>query len=278
MQNISLPAPAKLNLFLHIISRRDDGYHNIQTLFQLLDWSDNLHFHVRSDDEISLTSNMNGVPDKDNLVIRAANLLRQKTGCSKGIDIEMEKRLPIGAGVGGGSSNAATTLLALNYLWQTQLTHNDLLELGRELGADVPVFIYGHSAWAEGVGDELSAMILPERWYVLLIPEVQIKTSALFKDPRLSLDSDILSIDHYHPDQGHNDFEKLLRFDYAEIAHALDWLGQFAKARVTGTGSVVFAGFDSKEEAGTIAAQAPSAYKVHVVKGLNESPLRKLFG
>lgn len=276
MQNLSLPSPAKLNLFLHILNRREDGHHNIQTLFQFIDWCDTLHFHVRSDDGIYLKSNIAGVSESDNLVIKAAQKLRQATGCTTGIDIDLEKCLPLGAGIGGGSSNAATTLLALNYLWQTQLSADDLLHLGGQLGADVPVFIYGHSAWADGIGDGLTAMILPERWYVLLVPNVSICTSELYSDPRLVRDGAELNIDHYRHGEGHNDFEKLLRFDHPEIAHALDWLGQFSKARITGSGSIVFAGFDSKEEAGTIAAQASSAYKVQVVKGLNESPLHKV--
>lgn len=276
MENLSLPSPAKLNLFLHIINQRDDGYHNIQTLFQFVDWCDTLHFHVRSDDGIYLESNMDDVAESDNLIVKAAKHLRSATGCQKGIDIRLEKNLPMGAGMGGGSSNAATTFLALNYLWQTQLPIENLLSLGRDIGADVPIFVYGHAAWAEGIGDELTPMILPERWYVLLVPKVSIRTESIYKDPRLTRDSAALTIDHYHPDQGHNDFEKLLRFDHPEIAHALDWLGQFAKSRMTGSGSVVFAGFDSKEEAGTIAAQAPPDYQARVVKGLNESPLHQV--
>jgi len=276
MQNLSLPSPAKLNLFLHILGHREDGYHNIQTVFQFIDWCDTLRFHVRSDDVIQLHSNMTCLADADNLVIKAAYCLREATGCKQGVNINLQKVLPIGGGVGGGSSNAATTLLALNYLWKTQLPIDELLTLGGTLGADVPIFIYGHAAWAEGIGNELTAIILPEPWYVLLVPELSIRTESLFKDPRLTRDSAALTIDSYHPDQGHNDFEKLQRFDYPEIAKALDWLGQFSKARMTGSGCVVFAGFDSKEEAGTIAAQAPSAYQAQVVQGLNESPLHKM--
>ena len=276
MQNLLLPSPAKLNLFLHILAKRDDGYHNIQTLFQFIDWCDLLRFHVRADDRILLDANMANVSDEENLIMKAATLLRDETNCSKGIEIVLQKNLPVNAGLGGGSSNAATTLLALNYLWQTQLTIEELLALGRRLGADVPIFIYGHCAWAEGIGNELTPMILPELWYLLLIPKVSIRTESMFQDPRLTRDSAALTIDHYHPDQGHNDFEKLLRFDHPEIAQALDWLGQFGKSRMTGSGSVIFAGFDSKDEARTIAAQAPAAYQTQVVKGLNESPLHPI--
>lgn len=276
MQNLSVPSPAKLNLFLHILGKRDDGYHNIQTLFQFIDWCDTLHFHVRNDDRVVLNSNMIDLPDDDNLVIKAARCLREVTECSYGVNIELQKNLPLGAGIGGGSSNAATTLVALNYLWQTQLHTDELLALARTIGADVPIFVYGHTAWAEGIGDELTPMILPEPWYVLLMPKVSIRTESVYQDSRLTRDSAALTIDRYHPGQGHNDFEKLLRFDHPEIAHALDWLGQFSKSRMTGSGSVVFGAFDSKEEAGTIAAQAPSAYQTQVVKGLNESPLHKI--
>lgn len=275
MQNLSLPSPAKLNLFLHILGRRDDGYHNIQTVMQFIDWCDTLHFHVRADDEIHLQSTLSEISGTDNLVLKAAYILREATGCKKGIDIDLQKHLPIGGGVGGGSSNAATALLALNYLWQTQLSQDDLLKLGSRLGADVPIFIYGHAAWAEGIGDELMPIILPESWYVLLVPTLSIRTDAIYKDPRLTRDSAALTMDGYHPGKGHNDFEKLLRSDHAEVARALDWLGQFSKSRITGSGSIVFAGFDSKEEAVTIAAQAPTTYQVQVVQGLNESPLHK---
>lgn len=276
MQNLTLPSPAKLNLFLHILGQREDGYHDIQTAFQFIDWCDTMHFHVRSDDAIQIHSNVSSIANASNLAIKAAYCLREATGYKQGVDINLQKNLPMGGGVGGGSSNSATTLLALNYLWQTQLSIDELLTLGRRLGADVPFFIYGHAAWAEGIGDILTAMILPEPWYVLLVPKLMVRTESLFKDPRLTRDSAALTIDHYHPDQGHNDFEKLLRFDFPEIAHALDWLGQFSKARITGSGCTVFAGFDSKEEAGTIAAQAPPTYQVQVVQGLNESPLHKV--
>ncbi|MCB1828187.1 MAG: 4-(cytidine 5'-diphospho)-2-C-methyl-D-erythritol kinase [Coxiellaceae bacterium] len=276
MQNLSLPSPAKLNLFLHILGRRNDGYHNIQTLFQFIDWCDTLHFHLRNDDRIVLSSNMVDLPDDQNLIVKAANCLREETGCTYGINIDLQKNLPMGAGIGGGSSNAATTLLALNYLWQTQLNTETLMAIGRRIGADVPIFVYGHASWAEGIGDELTPMILPESWYVLLVPKTSVRTESIYQDPRLTRDSAALTMDHYRPGQGHNDFERLLRFDYPEIAHALDWLGQFSKSRMTGSGSVVFAAFDSKEEAGTIAAQAPPSYQVQVVKGLNESPLHKI--
>lgn len=278
MQNVTLPAPGKLNLFLHILGRREDGYHNIQTAFQFIDWCDELLFHVRSDTEIHLTSNIPEVSEADNLVVRAASCLQKESGCRRGVDIDLKKRIPMGAGLGGGSSDAATTLLALNVLWETQLSLERLLEIGATLGADVPIFIHGHAAWAEGTGIALSNVILPEPWYVLVIPPIQVSTEALYNDPRLTRDSAALTISQYEPGQGHNDFEKLLRFDHPEIAHALDWLGRFGRARITGSGAVIFAAFDTQEEAGTIAAQVPSSYKAMAVKGLNQSPLHKKWG
>ena len=275
MQNLKLPAPAKLNLFLHIFGKRDDGHHNIQTVFQFVDWCDEITFHVREDDTLHLTSNTN-ISEGENLIIKAAKCLQAESGTKRGADINLKKNIPMGAGLGGGSSDAATTLIALNTLWQTNFSQERLLKMGAKLGADVPIFIHGHAAWAEGVGNELTDMILPEPWYVLMIPPVHVSTKALYNDPRLTRDSAALTISSYQPDQGHNDFEKVLRFDYPEIAHALDWLGAFGRARMTGSGSVVFAGFDSQEEAGTIAAQVPSPGEAVVVKGLNQSPLHKM--
>ncbi len=273
MKALSLPSPAKLNLFLHILDRRDDGYHNIQTVFQFINWCDTLDFRLRSDSVIRLSANKTSIANSDNLVLKAAYSLQKATTCLLGADIKLKKILPIGAGVGGGSSNAATTLLALNQLWQTSLNTDNLLTLGSTLGADVPIFIYGHAAWAEGIGDQLTPMVLPEPWYLLLVPQISIKTSSLFSDPRLTPGHKALKIDHSHIDQGQNDFEKLACLDYPDIAEALNWMGQFSKARMTGTGSVIFAKFDSREEADRIATQAPPAYQAKVVRGLNRSPL-----
>ena len=275
MQTLTLPAPAKLNLFLHILGKREDGYHNIQTAFQFVDCCDELTFHLRNDSEIRFTSNLSNIPEENNLVVRAAKRFQKESNCHRGVDIDLKKIIPIAAGLGGGSSDAATTLLALNALWEVSMPLEFLLEIGATLGADVPIFIHGHAAWAEGIGNELTSMIFPEHWYVLLSPPVHVSTKALFNDPRLTRDSAALTISRYHSGEGHNDFEKLLRFEYPEIAHALDWLGQFGKACVTGSGGVVFAGFDTQEEAGTISAQAPSPLKAVVAKGFNQSPLHR---
>jgi 4-diphosphocytidyl-2-C-methyl-D-erythritol kinase len=276
INHLTLPAPGKLNLFLHILGRRPDGYHNIQTVFQFVDWCDTLHFERRNDNKIQLHDHLTGVAPQQNLVTIAAQQLQKATGVALGADIWLKKHLPLGAGMGGGSANAATTLLALDRLWQTNLSHSALMTIGKGIGADVPIFIDGHAAWATGIGDQLTPLVLPEPWYVLLIPAVSIGTASFFQDPRLTRDSTTLTIDHYYPGQGKNDFEPLARADHPEIAQALNWLGQFASARMTGTGSVVFAGFDSKEEAGTIANLAPSSYQVQVVKGRNQSPLHKV--
>lgn len=275
MQNFTLPAPAKLNLFLHILNQRSDGYHNIQTIFQFIDYCDVLNFQLIKDDKkIILTPELIRLPNENNLIMRAARLLQKETACLQGVVITLDKRLPMGGGLGGGSSDAATTLLGLNKLWNTKLSVERLATLGVRLGADVPVFVYGHAAWAEGIGDQLTPMILPEPWYVLIFPPCQVATAEIFNDPRLTRDTAALTISHYQPGSGHNDFEAIIRLDYPVIAQALDWLGQFARAQITGSGGVVFAGFDTQEEASKIAAQVPSQYNSVVAKGLNQSPLQ----
>jgi 4-diphosphocytidyl-2-C-methyl-D-erythritol kinase len=273
MKALRLPAPAKLNLFLHILGRRDDGYHNIQTIFQFVDFYDVLNFSLRKDAVIELAPPIPGVANTDNLVMKAALKLQQVTECKLGANIELTKHLPLGGGVGGGSSDAATTLLGLNELWKTRLSLKELSEIGLTLGADVPVFIYGHAAWAEGVGDQLTPIILPEPWYLLIIPSCQTVTSKLYQDPRLKRDNDELSISNYHPGMGHNDFEAILRLDYPEIARALDGLKPHSRPQVSGSGATVFAAFDTREEASRIAQSVSDEYVTVIAKGLNQSPL-----
>jgi len=275
VQNIELPSPGKLNLFLHVLGRRADGYHDIQTLFQFVDWQDSLRFHVRSDNKICLSTNMPGIAATDNLVMKAAHYFREKTGCQHGVDIKLNKCLPVGGGMGGGSSNAATTLLALNYLWQVCLSLEELLEIGVNVGADVPFFIKGHAAWGEGKGEQLYEMILPELWYLLFVPSTSITTRLLYEDPDLAYYPQALKINEYQRGLYSNSFEPLLTKNVPEIAYALQWLRQFGQATVTGTGGVVFIGFDTKEEAGKIAAGAPPGYQVRIVKGVNHSPLHQ---
>lgn len=270
---LRLPAPAKLNLFLHVTGRRADGYHNLQTVFQFIDWSDALHFRYRYDRRVVLHINGDEQLMNDNIIVRAADALRAATDCTYGVDIELSKRLPIGAGVGGGSSDAATTLLALNKLWDLHLTFSELHDIAVTLGADVPIFVHGHAAWAEGIGDQLTSIILPERHYLLLIPDCHVSTQTIFQHPGLTRDTRMMKISDYQPNVGHNDFESVVRELHPQVADALDWLNQFASARMSGTGCVVFAAFDTQQEAGRIAAQVPAQFQSVVVQGLNRSPL-----
>ena len=272
-QSLQLISPAKLNLFLHIVGQREDGYHNLQTIFQFIDFSDQLTFRVRNDNEIKLTPTLITLSTRENLITRAAKLLRRETGCVKGVDIVLSKNLPMGAGLGGGSSNAATTLVALNQLWDLNLSRQQLMDIGLELGADVPIFIYGHSAWAEGLGNEFTSMILPNRWYLLVIPPCHVNTRKMFIDERLTRDTPRIKITDYRAGVGHNDFEPLVRQCYPEVDAALNWLSQFGDARMSGSGGVVFLGFDSLDEASRIAARVPKGLSCKVARGLNRSPL-----
>ena len=279
------PSPAKLNLFLHITGRRNDGYHDLQTIFQLLDYGDTLTFTPRSDQQITCTcvstlaqDSAAIIPEDDNLAIKAARLLQQaKNKIDTGIDIHIEKRIPIGGGLGGGSSNAATTLLALNYLWQLNLSLDELLELGLSLGADVPLFIKGHTSWAEGIGEKLQAITLPETWYLVLIPPQAVSTAKLFSDPRLTYNTTAIRIQTFlseHLKTG-NDFEPIVRQDYPVIAEALDFLNHFAPARLSGTGSCIFAALDTKIQAELLQEKIKSRYQSFISKGLTTSPLHK---
>ncbi|MEX2334629.1 MAG: 4-(cytidine 5'-diphospho)-2-C-methyl-D-erythritol kinase, partial [Pseudohongiella sp.] len=233
---ITLPAPAKLNLFLHITGRRSDGYHTLQTLFQLLDYGDELRFSLRTDGQLRLTCNDTSLSNNDNLVLRAAGLLRQTLNIKTGADIHLIKRIPAGAGLGGGSSDAATALLALNQLWQGGLSRTRLAELGLQLGADVPVFVFGNSAWAEGIGEELEPVTLAEQFFVVLTPACHVTTGTIFSHQQLTRDSTAIKMCAFLAGQSRNDCETLVRKLYPAVDAALDWLSQFAPARMTGTG------------------------------------------
>lgn len=279
------PSPAKLNLFLHLTGRRCDGYHKLQTIFQLLDYTDELVFTERSDSQINCTclSLLDPVtsaiiPDSDNLVIKAANLLQVKTKNYPGIDILIKKRIPIGGGLGGGSSNAATTLIALNSIWQLNLSTHALLQLGLTLGADVPVFIDGRTSWAEGIGEKLQTIVLPEKWFLVLIPPVSISTKKLFSHPQLTCNTTAIRIQTFLDEHSktHNDFETIVRQDYPVVAEALDFLNHFASARLSGTGSCIFAAFDTKLQAEVVLKKIKSRYRSFISKGLMTSPLRKI--
>lgn len=272
MRTITLPSPAKLNLFLHILERREDGYHNLQTVFQFINFCDQLQFNMTSDRNVTITPTLIQIPLRKNLIYRAAMLLKKETGYERGVDIVLHKHLPFGAGIGGGSSNAATTLVALNKLWKLGLSQAKLLELGAQLGADVPIFIYGQTSWAEGIGNEFTPIVLPQPWYLLLMPKCHVTTAALFEalDVR---DSERLSIESYTFGQGKNDFEPIVRAQYPEVDEAMRWLEQYGEPRLTGTGAIVYLKFDTEQEAGRIAALTPDHISSKVVRGLNKSPL-----
>lgn len=272
---LTLPAPAKLNLMLHITGRRADGYHNLQTVFQLLDRGDSLSFTARSDGEITLSPAIAGVPFADNLIVRAAKILQQYSGCASGADIELDKKLPMGGGIGGGSSNAATTLVGLNHLWGCGLSVDELAELGRQLGADVPVFVRGHSAWAEGVGEHLHPLQLPEKWFLVLTPHCHVSTAEIFCDKRLTRDTSIIKVAAFFEGDSQNDCQPLVRKLYPEVDFALTWLDQYGTSRMTGTGASVFAAFDSEASAQAVLEKIPNELSGFVAKGVNISPLQQ---
>lgn len=276
------PAPAKLNLFLHITGRREDGYHLLQSVFQLLDYGDRLAFGLRDDGAIHRVTDLPGVPPGQDLVVRAARLLQESGGIAAGADIHLDKRLPMGGGLGGGSSNAATTLVALNHLWQSGLDTEQLAALGAQLGADVPVFVRGHSAWAEGVGEQLQSLDLPERWYLVLIPPVTVSTAAIFSDSHLRRDCPPITIRDFlaAPDsaQWRNVCEAPVSARYPEVAAALEALGALAPARLTGTGACVFAAFESRAAADAAWQQLAGNWQGFVAQGVNVSPLLQVLG
>lgn len=267
------PAPAKLNLFLHITGQRADGYHELQTVFQLLDRGDSIDFTLRDDGQIHRTSTLAGVAEANDLVVRAAQALQQATGCPLGADIYVHKHLPAGGGLGGGSSNAATVLVALNQLWGTGLDTAALCRIGLALGADVPVFVQGHTAWAEGVGEKLEPLELPERWFVVLCPPVHVSTAEVFRDPQLTRDCPPMTIRNLLSGQGKNVCEAVVRRHYPKVAETLDWLGRHGEARMTGTGACVFAAFDDEEQAQHVLAARPQGMQGFIARGCNQSPL-----
>ncbi len=271
------PAPAKLNLFLHVTGRRPDGYHELQTLFQLIDLCDTLSIRVTDDGRIQRPAGPAGVDPESDLTVRAAKALQAATRCRAGATLRITKRIPMGGGLGGGSSDAATTLLALNHLWRCGLSNDELAGLGLPLGADVPVFVRGSSAWAEGVGERLEAVELPERWFVVIHPGVAVPTRDVFQSPELTRNSPIITIRAFFESAGssgtRNDCEPVVRARYPEVADALSWLGNFAPARLTGTGSCIFASFATAIEAERVAARVPDRWRAFVARGVNVSPV-----
>lgn len=269
------PSPAKLNLFLYINSRTENGYHELQTLFQFVDHGDELTIQANDSGEITISPEIEGVPLKDNLIWKAATALQRFANCSYGAHIDLHKILPMGGGIGGGSSNAATALVALNYLWQTNLSDDELAKIGLALGADVPVFVRGFSAFAEGVGEKLFPAHPDEKWYLVVRPNVSIATSDIFRHPDLTRNTPKRDLETLLNKPSVNDCEKIVRMLYPEVDKQLSWLLQYAPSRLTGTGSCVFAEFSSKSEAETILAQLSDKVSAFVAQGRNISPLKE---
>jgi 4-diphosphocytidyl-2-C-methyl-D-erythritol kinase len=283
MNTLTCPAPAKLNLFLHVVGRRADGYHLLQTLFRFIDLNDILHFTLRTDGQVRRVNALDGVPPEQDLCVRAARLLQQETGCRLGVDIELEKRIPMGGGLGGGSSDAATALLALNRLWELGLSRQRLMQLGLSLGADVPVFVFGENAFAEGVGEQLQPYPLPEASYVVLCPPVHVPTAQIFTHPELTRNT--ISMTMRALPRGldfragslnglKNDLQAVACKLYPTVAEHLAWLAKFAPALMTGSGACVFAEFATEVEAQKVLQQLPSNMRGFVARGLQQHPLK----
>ncbi|GAD77345.1 4-(cytidine 5'-diphospho)-2-C-methyl-D-erythritol kinase [Vibrio azureus] len=269
------PSPAKLNLFLYINGQADNGYHELQTLFQFVDHGDDLSIQTNQSGQITLSPNIEGVPLENNLIWKAATALQRYANCPYGADIKINKILPMGGGIGGGSSNAATTLVALNYLWQLNLSDDQLAEIGLRLGADVPVFVRGFAAFAEGVGEILSPAEPEEKWYLVVRPNVSIATADIFSHPDLTRNTPKRSLETLLNATNVNDCEKIVRMLYPEVDKQLSWLLQYAPSRLTGTGSCVFAEFASKAEAEAILHQLSDNVSAFVARGCNVSPLKE---
>ena len=270
----SWPAPAKLNLFLHITGRRADGYHELQTAFQFLDVGDLLWFDIASGAGIELESDLPGIPAGQNLIVRAARCLADYTGCDQGARIRLEKHLPVGGGLGGGSSDAATTLVALNALWGLELDTDELARLGLQLGADVPVFVHGSAAWAEGVGEKLTPLTgLDEPWFLVVYPAVSVPTAEIFSDPQLTRNAHPLKIPAFLAGAGVNHLEPVVVRRYPEVGKALNWLSKIQPTRMTGSGACVFSPCDDRHQAESILRQLPAPWTGFVARGCNRSPL-----
>lgn len=274
------PAPAKLNLMLHITGRRPDGYHELQTVFQFLDYGDELRFEPRADNEVRRISDIDGVTPDQDLVVRAARALQQATGCQQGVDIYIDKKLPMGGGLGGGSSDAATTLHALNRIWSCGMSEDGLADIGLKLGADVPVFIRGFSAFAEGIGEQLTPMELEQPWYLVITPDVHVSTASIFNDLELTRDCPAIKICGLSEMAWDNVCLPVVVKHYPKVARALELLGCYAEARMSGTGASVFATFETEAEAKRVrdslrnSGDMPETWKDFIARGVNRSPLQ----
>ncbi len=267
------PAPAKLNLFLHVTGRRADGYHLLQTVLRLLDYADEVGLRVTDDGAVRRVSQVPGVMEQDDLTLRAARLLKQASGCPLGVDIDLVKRLPVGGGLGGGSSDAATTLIALNRLWSIGLSVDQLQALAVQLGADVPFFVFGRNAFAEGIGEHLHALHLESAWYLVIVPQVTVSTAEIFAAPELTRNTKAIKIAAFSVDQGHNDLQPVACRRYPQIVHCLEWLKQFGNAAMSGSGASVFSPFASEYSARAVLEQMPAGMKGFVARGLDRHPL-----
>ncbi len=267
------PSPAKLNLFLHILGRYDNGYHKLQSLFQMLDYGDKLAFDINHTGTIAMSTPLKGVKDEDNLIIRAAKLLAAQTKTKLGAHISLEKCLPMGGGIGGGSSNAATTLVALNALWGTRLSVHQLADIGLQLGADVPIFVRGETAFAEGVGEQITPAPQPEQWFLVANPNVHISTGEIFTAQELTRNTPSIDWADYKFEETRNDCQQLVVNRYPEVAKLLQWLVHYAPSRMTGTGACVFAPFSDESLANDVQGKLPSSWQSFVAKGVNRSPL-----
>ena len=286
LPGVNYPAPAKLNLFLHVVGRRDDGYHLLQSVFTLIDRCDSVRLQVRDDGEIRRVSELAGVPPQEDLAVRAALLLKEASGTAKGADIHVDKRIPMGGGLGGGSSDAATVLLALDRLWGTGFGPVVLAELGAALGADIPFFLLGSSAWVEGIGERLRPMQVPRCWYLVLTPPVAVPTGVIFAAPELTRNTEALKMEDFSAqplgtptfasgDGFRNDLEAVVIDRYPVVGEHLEWLRRHGDARMTGSGSCVFAAFDSRESAQRVLDQLPGSMNGFVAQGLDNHPLRE---
>jgi 4-diphosphocytidyl-2-C-methyl-D-erythritol kinase len=272
------PAPAKLNLFLHVTGRRPDGFHELQTVFQLLDWGDALQIEATAESVIERIGGNESIPADQDLVVRAARVLQAAAGVRAGARIRVKKRIPMGGGLGGGSSDAATVLRVLDRLWGTNLGLAALADLGLDLGSDVPVFVHGSSAWGEGRGEKLTPVALPGAWYLILHPAVSVATAGIFQAPELTRNSPVITIRAFSPGQTRNDCEPVVRARYPAVAEALEWLGRFSPARLSGTGACVYASFARAADAERVAARVPAPWRSFVARGVQESPLVAALG
>lgn len=278
MASLTLNSPAKLNLMLHITGRREDGYHLLETVFQFIDLNDRMTFEVSESPAICRVNSQTRVGEAEDIVLRAARLLQNRYGVSQGARISIEKQIPIGGGLGGGSSNAASCLLALNRLWELNLSLDELAKIGLELGADVPVFIHGKAAWARGIGEQLTPIPLPEPCYLVICPNVMVSTAKIFNAEQLTRVCDAITIRAFLDGAGTNVCEPVARQLYPVVGEAIDWLSQFAEARMTGTGACIYAAFDSLEAAEGVKSRVPRDWQSYVARGMNRNPVHEQCG